>query len=160
MATKEQNIINEIIQTSLIKIDGTGDYYNVISSENIFDGFVSENKISRFPALCIVDTDEVKFTAIDSESDHYVSGSSENINDGWPLHIVGFYKKSGSDADLIAKIRELQADIIKAVLADKTRGGLAWNTVLTGVLKNINMGRNKDIGAVACFFSIKYEFEV
>jgi len=160
MATVEQNIIDEIIKVTLPKINGEDGYSKVVDAENIYDGYLSKDSSGEFPYLCVVDESQTKFSQRDSEGNIYVSGGKDNnMLDGWPLEIYGYVKTKTGEV-LAEELRKLQNDIIKAMLADKKRGGHAWGTSLLGYVKTNNYRKHNDIGEVIVVFSIKYQLGI
>lgn len=76
---------------------------------------------SQFPALFVVDSDEV----INGEIGHY------QRNDFTPS-IVGYIRKT---TEVSTELNKLEEDVKKALMVDITRGGYAVRTIITNVFK-------------------------
>lgn len=155
----QQQILDEIIDTTLPKINGTGHYNHNVDSERIFASLVDPQKLSDYPALCIGDESPLQYTLLDFPGNYTTGTSPNDVTNGWMVEVWGFVKaKTDNEGSGSLKQKQISmySDIVVAMMSDRTRGGHADDTELVGSSKRIDYQYN--IGIILVLFSIKYDF--
>jgi len=118
------------MKTALLAIDGGANYYH----STVFAGFGKDPEdpmtgVSGYPAVMLGEPREVGFikTPDDDRDQSALHGTWH-----WEIPVFGVINDVGLGDDAYRSLHKLAADIFRAMTADYTRGGLAYDTLCRG----------------------------
>jgi hypothetical protein len=160
--TNKRELIQAYLKNTTIPlIDGTGDYSNTV--QKVTRSFRTPNDLNAgdYPCICIVDDGETALREF--TNNEYTAGVIEdNVFSGMPIVLVGYVEKPDlgqhdDDGELSTAMNNLYADMIIALLSDRTQGGNSLSTGAESVAMSLLYMEQK-IGVVILKAIFKYDF--
>ena len=133
MATSIREYIIQNLQTAIRTVRKSNSYDNDIDSSSVYRA-VASGDVTKFPSVYIYEADE-------SIYGREINGSNTQVIKDMEVLIVVFISDYGA---LATEINSIEADVVKAVMVDSTRGGYAEYTEQVGsapfLLDGISIG--------------------
>ncbi len=141
-ASLRKQILENIRLTLAEKIGGDN-YNNDINEEDVSNRTKKWDECPNYPYICVNGAEERK------------EDERESLMFAYMTVRLYLYVQDGTDAP--SKLEDLIQDVEKAMYIDETRGGLAVNTVATGI--ETDNGWLQSYGMAEFTFQVQYRYE-
>jgi len=163
ITSKRETILDYLRKTTLIGIDGAGNYnleINFVSRE-----FLLPDQVSSFDVPCIFILDDFATSYSQMTAQQYSTGNNPGaMDDGMAITLVGYCsvdREIGTNqrklGGLSTEMNKLHSDLIVAMHADTSLGGNCLGLALLSSVNSLEF-IEADIGVVLQTYSIKYDF--
>ncbi len=158
--SKRESILDYILATTLVLIDGTGHYNNNLKKITRRMKQLKDFDDTDLPAVMIRDDFDTEYSPLSSDG-FYSTGSVESVTDGMGVGLIGMVAKGGNYIDT-GKISEaankLHSDMIIAMLSDSTLGGNCEAITLVSSRNSLDYAGHNGLAVCFQLYSVNYLF--